>query len=122
MSAGVAAAISAVEREIDYAHAVMNDGYLRLGELHETLRILQRLQGPPIAGRVPSIATDEAEGAGPPPPAPSAPPTADTLECEHCGREFEKEHGLRMHRAKAHPVSGAPFDPDAARARAARAI
>lgn len=45
----------------------------------------------------------------------------DEFACDLCDRTFVKEHGLRMHRIKSHPIDKVSFDPDAARARAAAA-
>lgn len=57
------------------------------------------------------------------PPAHLAPATAP-VSCSHCGRAFDKPHGLTVHlrRSDCGKITRVPFDQDKARARAAAAI
>lgn len=52
-----------------------------------------------------------------------APATAP-VSCSHCGRVFDKPHGLAVHlrRSDCGKITRVPFDQDKARARAAEAI
>lgn len=60
------------------------------------------------------------------PPADDAPPAGiarpDTYDCIDCDRSFPTKQGLSLHRTRTHPIEKRPFDPDAARARAAAAM